>query len=111
MVKQKFIFSQDVEARSPRSTLLAGLVSGGNSLGSQMAPLLLCPHRAGQYSVFECGERDSGLSDVSFYKNYRYRHKKQHMDTKWSGGMEWEIGIDVYTLLCIVYGLPWWLSW
>ena len=33
------------------------------------------------------------------------------MDTKWSGGMEWEIGIDVYTLLCIVYGLPWWLSW
>ena len=27
------------------------------------------------------------------------------------GGMEWEVGIDVYMLLCIVYGLPWWLSW
>ena len=38
------------------------------------------------------------------------------MDTRCSGevvgvGMEWEIGIDVYTLLCIAYVLPWWLSW
>ena len=31
----------------------------------------------------------------------RIEIENKHMDTKGEGGTNWEIGIDIYTLLCI----------
>ena len=37
----------------------------------------------------------------------RHRHREKHMDTKWGKaggggqGMNWEIGVDINTVLCV----------
>ena len=45
----------------------AGLGSGKNSLGSQMAAILLCPHMT--FSVSMCTERESSGAFSSSYKD------------------------------------------